>query len=386
MRIFKATHSDYTFEKGTSFNIKLLETMVLINMTSYAGEVDSSVVPAILIPGNMKQQWRNDYSQVLYDRNCWLQHREDLVQSRSDGQHLETQIRVEEFTSSTWSAFQNAIVAGNSHSMLLSVLHRFMALSAEISRIVRDDRGDEISDKWIDLALETMLQSALSLLSPSNNDTPLEPVLNTNGHTPPKPGLKDCFAFGFLPSLSSATFSETDLLINDMFASTDPDSNALIENPSWTTARANFLAEFRLPTSPSTPGPSQPSASINPGPFLARLAKLRHKYPFPAFRRNLFRCLEHFFIINMNVRGKPVLVQIEDGELGELNEGEFEGFLARVGLLRDESGKIDFGFGVGQATAMNGDRGADGAQVGGRYGEMGSLSETFRRKGGRGKA
>jgi hypothetical protein len=384
MTIFKATHPNYTFEKGTSFNMKLLETVVLVNMTGQAADTDFNARPAIPASEDMKQLWQDDSLQVFDHSSRWLKHRGDLIQSKSSGRHLEARIREEEATTSPWSTFQKSHVAGNAQFTLLSVLHRFMALSAEISHIMREDRGDEISDKWIDLALEMMLQSALSLLTPPTQDAPLNPIFSTNGNPPPAPGLKESFAFGYLHSLPSPPFSASDLLINNMFASTT-DSNTPIENPAWTTARASFLAEFRLSSPTLTLKASSSSAPINPAPFLTRLAKLKHKYPFPAFRQNLFRCLEHFFIINMNLHGKPVLVQIEEGTLEGMEEEEFEGFLRRVGLVRDEEGRIDFGFGVGRGTEMSGQWGADGGLVDGRYGEMGSLSETFRREGGRGK-
>jgi hypothetical protein len=383
MTIFKATHPNYTFEKGTSFNMKLLESLILVNMAGPAAYTDLHAEPGITALDDMKQLWHDDSLQNFDHRSRWLEHRRHLTQSKSSGRHLEAQIREEEATTSPWSTFQKSHVAGNAQFTLLSVLHRVMALSAEISHIMRADRGDEISDKWIDLASETMLQSALSLLTPPTPDAPLKPISNTNGHSPSTPGLKECFAFGCLPDLPSPPFSESDLLINNMFASTT-DSNTPIENPAWTTARASFLAEFRLPLPTSTPKASSSSAPIKPAPFLTRLAKLKHKYPFPAFTQNLFRCLEHFFIINMNLHGKPVLVQIEEGTLEGMDEEEFEAFLGRVGLARDEEGRIDFGFGVGRGTE-SGERGTDGGLVDGRYGEMGSLNEIFRREGGRGK-
>lgn len=338
------------------------------------------------------------------DRLSWLQLREILGRSIETNKSVPTETIQEDATISSWTTFQTTYVPPDHHSALFSILNRFMALSAEVSQIIHDLNGDEISDKWIALALETMLQTALSLLAPpSHNSHSNNHSDNNDHHTAPIPGLKECFAFGFLPNLELTSItapSDADLLINDMFACTSPTTKTLIENPAWTTARSKYLSEFQLPSQSTTPTPT-PSAhthlnptTIDPTPHKTRLSRLKTKYPYEVFERNLLGCLESFFIINtsIDVSDKPVLVQIEEGKLEGLEGEEFEAFLGRVGLVRDERGRFDFGLGLGGGG--DGALGRGGGEVDGEGNEEGSrngegdrsrrrLSEVFPGEGGR---
>lgn len=118
--------------------------------------------------------------------------------------------------------------------------------------------------------------------------------------------------------------------------SSSPSSSAPpVENPAWTRIRHAHLSEFHLPAAPSS------SSSSPISTYTAHLSHLQQKHPRSSFEANLWRCLEHIFILNCSdgVSGKPVLVQIEEGRLAGLDEKGFEGFLARVGLLGgDETG------------------------------------------------
>ena len=302
---------------------------------------------------SMWQQWLDEQSRFLEDRRQWLEHREML--GRPDNWDLPTpkDDTLDEIAMSSWAAFQEAHIrpTGSSWiSLLFSVLHRFMLLSSTIAPEVGD-----INHKWMELALQLMFQSALELLSSPEQSDGHAAAANedpaTNGHSIPMPGLIECFAFGYLSSIakSPGEVSETEQAINALFASTSRGSHDQVENPDWTQLRSKFLAEFRLPSTSHMPS-STSRNSTRPGPtsdpkvYHAWIARLKHKYPFEDVEAKLLQCLEHFWILNCSdeVSGKPVLVQIEEGRLEALNETEFEGFLRKVGLQRDDNGVLSF--------------------------------------------
>ena len=72
--------------------------------------------------------------------------------------------------------------------------------------------------------------------------------------------------------------------------------------------------------------------------------RLKHKYPFKDVELDLLQCLDHFWCLNHTdaMSGMPVLVQMEMGKLEGLNKVEFDEFLVRVGLQRDENGSLTF--------------------------------------------
>ncbi|KAI9872837.1 MAG: hypothetical protein M1823_008071 [Watsoniomyces obsoletus] len=121
-----------------------------------------------------------------------------------------------------------------------------------------------------------------------------------------------------------------------MFASSET-----TEKPEWTRLRYEALSEFRIPPVYG----SSPPPTLDPAPYKQRIERLKHKYPYKDVESNLLKCLEHFWILNCseNVSGKPVLVQIEEGRLAGFTNAEFEEFLVRVGVKRDDKGilKLD---------------------------------------------
>jgi len=112
----------------------------------------------------------------------------------------------------------------------------------------------------------------------------------------------------------------------------DTDTDKAQEIPQWTSTRHKYLSEFRL--SPVR----DPVSSIRDS-CKRRLARLSQKYPEPAFHSDLINYMEGIWKLNnsKDVSGKPILVQIEEGELEGLDRDEFEGFMIKCGLKKDES-------------------------------------------------
>lgn len=353
-QIFRHHHRDYAYNAGTSFNLTVLEILVLLNMRAGQSSGGHSRNGSNSLAGSaaisMLQQWLDEQSRFLEDRRQWLEHRERLGRPNDSDLPSPKEDILDEIAISSWATFQEAhIEPKGSHrtAPLFGVLHRFMLLSSTIAPEVGD-----INQKWMELALQLMFQSALEVLSsPEQSDGHAaaneDPA--TNGHSVRMPGLIECFAFGYLSRIAkSRTVSETEQSINALFTSTTQGSHDQVENPDWTQLRSEFLAEFRLPNSPTPSSAFRNSTRTGPTPdpkvYHARIARLKHKHPFEEVEAKLLQCLGHFWILNCSdeVSGKPVLVQIEEGRLERLDEKEFDDFLVRVGLQRDNKGPLSF--------------------------------------------
>ncbi len=354
IEIFKRHHNDYAYSGGTSFCLTILEITILLSMRPGPSNdeplINGSSSPTVSATISVCKQWLGEQPKFVEDRRRWLKHRERLGRVNDLGLPTRKDDILDEIAISSWAAFQQAHVTprrSDSVAPLFVVLHRFMLLSS----IIAPEVGD-INRKWMELALQLMFQSALEVLSfPEQLEDPriADGQHTTNGHLPQVPGLIECFAFGYLPTLTSSnSISETEHAINTLFASSSPASADPAENTDWTKLRSESLAQFCLPDSTANADFNAQSTRtaplIDPKAYHARVARLKHKYPFDEVEAKLLQCLEHFWILNCSeeVSGKPVLVQIEEGRLEGLNEKEFDDFIVRVGLQRDEKGMLSF--------------------------------------------
>jgi hypothetical protein len=344
---------------------------------------------------------------------------------------------------------------------LFSVLHRFMTLSSQIAPITGD-----ISRKWMDLALQLMTQAALELLSPVTSSTAIitsseqshpqsqnapaeadsqpspandepEYTASLNRNRSSVPGLKECFAFGYLPDLphlpNVSSLSENEQAISLLFTSSTDSSTR--ENGEWTRLRKSKMGLFRLPR----PDPGQHTGGGydkgNEGEnangrdvgdtndyhtshvnntdntdsqshnhevtkfriYEERISRLKSRFPFPAVQKELMECLEHFWRLNCadDVSGVPVLVGIEMGSV-KIGGVRLEGFERDLGLslglglgshggVDGDEAEVDFnGFVVGGGEGGGVDRNGDG-DVDIEMTENGANTGTDGNDGGNGK-
>ena len=338
----------------------MLETLILLKThcdeTKEAPNVNSSTYLIGNAHHNIWHHQTADIHRIIKSRRLWQDTYETDTQGDSqasaDEIFVDDDLESEQDTFSVWFAYQKQKIpkqTANPPPALFNVLHRFMMLSAEIAPV-----QGEINEIWMELACEMMVHAALQTLSTKpqkniNNDKEMD----TDDSTEPKVRLADCFAYGFCKSFDTAFTPkelisdediDTEYMINDLFRSSELDDVTDVpihpevpiypeseQNPAWTKIRHLYITEFAL--SASTPDNESSR-------YADRLGRLRFKYPYEPFERKIIECLDNYWRISMHksMSGMPVLVQIEQGHLDGLNNNEFDDFLKRVGLRRDEDG------------------------------------------------
>ncbi|RMZ91810.1 hypothetical protein DV736_g944, partial [Chaetothyriales sp. CBS 134916] len=306
MRNFRAQHPSHELEAGTRWSIRLLELVLLLQQHreySAGNQADDFAMCA-----ESRQLELKERSDVLQQRRAWSRAR-----SRSPPSQVEiSDIDIEDAIFHAWAGYQSAAGQAGStqhhHALpLFEVLHRFIDLSAEIADVMGN-----LKDKLMRLACDIMLQTALQVLSlsQSSSSLPIGDASANGSDIPPElaqpiPTLSDIFAYGYVADDhhcdSNSSYSS--------FSTVDSPTNQIT------------ILEFQIPT----------RSTHHQAVFSARLARLKHKYPYAPVEASLLRCLDHFWVLNHDpsLRGKPVLVQIEEGGLQGLSNDEFAAFLER---------------------------------------------------------
>ena len=186
-------------------------------------------------------------------------------------------------------------------STLSGISPLFFTISAKIASCI--DQG--ISQQWMDLAAEFMLQTAL--------ESRLMPGGRWSGGN--LPALS--FAWGWIPSTFWDGFKsgdrniEAELLINQMFE--DDDGNGPGENVLWHKTRLKYMSLIS----------SEQSKERQSDDALAtQLQAVANKYPMEEFEKKVVAFSKGMW----EFCRKPTLVQIEDGEFDGMTNREFEGF------------------------------------------------------------
>jgi hypothetical protein len=192
----------------------------------------------------------------------------------------------------------------------------FFTVSARLARLT----NKPLSATWTKLAARFMSQVALEsyLGAPAYDRTGTDQ-------------LSLAFAWGWVPPAcwdkdrgwSHRDGADLELMINQMFAYNESSGTATQENPMWTETRLNLLSRFdmsRQRQGDRTPGP--PTQDLV-NTYLESLAK---ETPIDEFEERVVsfvRQIWEFF-------RKPLLVQIEEGQVDGMSADEFEEFKRRT--------------------------------------------------------
>lgn len=189
---------------------------------------------------------------------------------------------------------------------LSSIGPLFFTISARIASFINQG----ISEQWIELAAQLMLQTGL--------ESCLMPEGVYDGENP----LVIAFAWGWIPprywddyKSSDETGIEAAVMINDMFAANQGEE--LRENQMWEERRLKYLSLFSVSKAKGLP---------NRDVLEAQLGKIARKYPMHEFERNML----DFSRAIWELYRKPLLVQIEEGKVDGMTEREFEDFKHRI--------------------------------------------------------
>jgi hypothetical protein len=178
----------------------------------------------------------------------------------------------------------------------------FFTISARIASFI--DQG--ISETWAELAAQFMVQAALELC--------LTPQGAGEGRSP----LTLAFAWGWIPSVfwkkyhESTNEGDTDpeVMINEMFQ--DEVGQERKEKQMWQETRLRYLSLFDVSHC------NEPRESS----LRTRLKTIAKVHPLHAFEEKVVVFLEEMW----KFCRKPLLVQIEEGEVEGLTNHEFEEF------------------------------------------------------------
>ena len=303
--LFKHNHPEHRWPGGRDFSLKLLEFAVL-----FTGRKDPKSVPSFTM-----SQLKEAYQGSIPVRMHWWAHRPN----HSFSSYVEENRIYDSWRSDHWhdrtSEYAKQLqLRASSKILFAELLPHFLDLSASISLTI----GQKVTEQWMHLAAEFMLQSAwekhayLDLL-------------------PGEESLEVAFAWGWQPQrcqMSGEGISKEDMALedrlNEMFeVGEEGEDGAVVvdESPAWARIRSSYLAMFDLPGRDETM-----NLQLTPKPQLQRLKDIAAQFPMDAFEAKVVDFLEGLW----KLERKPLLAQVEEGMVDGLSPEEFEEFQGNV--------------------------------------------------------
>lgn len=227
--------------------------------------------------------------------------------------------------------YEDAFYGTSSSMSLLDILPLFM----EVSAIRNAMNSSNLTDRWMHLACEFMLQACLEQYM----------VFGANGLDV----IDEAFAWGYRSDdldqmnvdgedgTTQAKYDET----NTMFE----DEDYAIEVEDWSPIKASYLEQLFPATGNRAPS-SQPLSSTldeqrhqNSG-LVSHLEAVAAEHPITTFEESLMKFLGAI----SNSISRPALVQLEDGKLDGMTEQQTKEFLAGCGVDAKSFYEMPIGF------------------------------------------
>lgn len=202
--------------------------------------------------------------------------------------------------------YEDAFYGTASYVSLLDLLPLFVEVSAASSHI----HGSNLTERWMQMAFEFMLQACLEQYL----------VCGAKGSDV----LDEAFAWGYTEEehdaeTAAAGSKSRQTYINDMFE----DDEYATEVEGWDTLRNEYLQEL---TDCASPGSS--SVDNNGSDTAARLGSLASEHPTDAFEATVLKFLE---ALSISIP-EPVLIQLERGNLDGMTKEDTKEFLVQCGV------------------------------------------------------
>lgn len=306
--IFKARHAEYVMDNELRFRLLLLKFVILFTQRLTRNPTTPSKERLQeLRKTNLKRArlWRGrvEDSAPFGDTDTKVEQQE-IERNRA---HVLCELNVPAEDEEYEDAFYGTSVC----LTLLDLLPLFMRVSA--LRDAMTGSEDKVTELFLCLAAEFMLQACLEQILVVGTKRDLEDLVG------------EAFAWGF-----NKHGEGEDEEINTMF--TDPVYD--IELQDWKLIKEAYYFQL-LPqeTSTSTDAgiiPSSPDAMerIPASDTIDRLKAVAAKYPIARFERSI---LDYLSAMAGSI-SKPMLVQLEDGELDSMSRQETQQFLQDCGL------------------------------------------------------
>jgi hypothetical protein len=312
LKQFKLNHPDYDFSPDTEFSIKLLQFVLLFKYR---------ISPEELSPSLQDQLKRLSKQNSAIRMKWWdTRHATDRQSSREDSV-LDSWRNFLTTTASAGKEEQTAL-PGNLHSgaakfiPLLELLPHFLDLSANMAA----NLGQDVTQQWMELAAEFMLQSAWE------NHVHLD--AESDGES-----LKVAFGWGRwaqeeeLDGIATSADAggeakAVEVCVDAMFSTGDGSSGRAAgqEIPEWTDVKLEYLSAFgTLPDGEEATEQAQIWQ-------VKRLREIAERFPKEVFDGKIVDYLGGLWKLGK----KPLLVQIEEGKIDGLTKEEFEEFMLNV--------------------------------------------------------
>ena len=311
LELFKANHPEYDFSPDTNLSIKLLQFVVLFTHRRSSEALSPS----------SRDQLKLSSKQNSVIRMKWWDTR------RSSGGERSQEDRIIE----SWRHFfvnparteneQKAASPRNLHAQganfmpLFELLPHCLDLSADMAATL----GQDVTEQWMVLAAEFMLQSAWEKHVYLDAESDEEP-------------LKVAFAWGhwgrgelenaLLTADASSEAKNSEERVDAMFRGENKSLEDAVgqESPSWSDIKHEYLSAFGAP-----PTGREGAYQVRRWQ-IQRLKEIAERFPMNAFEDKILDYLEGLW----KLRRKPLLVQIEQGKIEGLTEEDFKVFMTNV--------------------------------------------------------
>lgn len=297
LTINKAKYKVKEYDEEVRLWLELLELVVLISYRK-------AEVPTLFsTDSTMNELQRVSDSKQAERRIYWLSVRQDISAGTENEYAIYRKWGDTGARSSSGTYSNNHLKPAKK---LSSISPLFFTISAKIASFIDQD----ISEKWMELAAQFMLHAALESCLICQEDGSIGDLLAFS------------FAWGWIPSSYWDAFGESrsdksieaEMVINTMFE--DNDGQEARENQTWREKRLQYLSLFNVSGSSSPPIDK----------FYEQAEKITYKYPIVQFESQLMEFLREMW----KFCRKPLLVQIEEGEVEGIPQHDFEDFKKRI--------------------------------------------------------
>jgi hypothetical protein len=321
LELFKHNHPDYDFSPEIDFSIMLLQFVVLFTQRHSPKWLSQS----------SRDKLKHSSTQYSAIRLKWWDARnppvrqqssreEDIVNSWRGFFTLPTGGTEKETTA---ASLRNLQAQASKSIPLLELLPVFLHLSAEMAT----NLGQDVTQQWMVLAVEFMLQSAWEKLVYLDTDGTKEPLKAAFGwgHWESWDELSDAWT----ASDASVEVKTEDMRIARMFSTRDK-SGEFVIMPEWSKVKFEYLSAFG-----TSPDGSQECPQHAQRWQVKRLREIKDRFPMEVFDGKIADFLEGLWKLG----DKPLLVEIEQGKIEGWTKEEFEEFMGNV--FPKGSGGID---------------------------------------------
>jgi hypothetical protein len=321
LELFKHNHPDYDFSPEIDFSIMLLQFVVLFTQRHSPKWLSQSSRDKLKQSSTQYSAIRLEWWDARHPPERQQSSREeDIVNSWRGFFTLPTGGTEKETTA---ASLRNLQAQASKSIPLLELLPVFLHLSAEMAT----NLGQDVTQQWMVLAVEFMLQSAWEKLVYLDADGTKEPLKAAFGwgHWESWDELSDAWT----ASDASVEVKTEDMRIARMFSTRDK-SGEFVIMPEWSKVKLEYLSAFG-----TSPDGSQECPQHAQRWQVKRLREIRDRFPMEVFDGKIADFLEGLWKLG----DKPLLVEIEQGKVEGWTKEEFEEFMGNV--FPKGSGGID---------------------------------------------